>query len=218
VDPVLLYPYEYDWDVPVSSVSAIPVNDPAIGLLIDYSGNLGYGSGDTSPRWGVPTYLTLDGYGNYTLISGANSHQTSGTPYADGDAIDITSCVLDNVTKSVCPLSVTYFNNFTYGVVHSVLSAVYISPPTLFPSSLGGTACGVTGFNAWYDAWAGYVVSGVASIFVWVGDAGSSWPVIGSDWQAFWTTFGCLIGWLVLIIVIVLLIWIVWQTWKGLED
>jgi hypothetical protein len=157
IDPALLYPYEYTAEVPIDSIYPLPINNPFIGVLVDYSGNLYYNSSSAAltPAWGIPTYLTLNGDGNYAEISGTSSGITSGTPVADGDAIYINSCVWHGVTENVsCPLSATYFDNFSFGLVHAIL------PP---PPSGGGGA-GSSGVNGGF----------CNSLFGWI-------PFIGGD-------------------------------------
>jgi hypothetical protein len=140
VDPALLYPFEYTADLPTQKIVPIAVNNPMAALLINYTGNVLYGATDLKPNWGVPTYLTLEGAGNYSLVNGTTSTVTSGKPVTDGDAIYINSCRLNNVTQSTCNISATYFDNFSFGLVHA------ISPPVPVPiggsSGLNGAFCG----------------------------------------------------------------------------
>lgn len=218
VDPTLLYPYEYQMDVPVGAVYPIPFNDPTAAVELNWTGNPSYGAlSGVTPNWGVPSYASLNGEGNAIFVSGALSGTGSRGNNSTGDAIYISSCVVGHVAQTVCPLQVTYFNNFTFGVVHAFVGVSCAVAGTCGGIgggggfSLGGTACGTGGFNSWYDAWAGYVVSGVSSAFVYVGNIGSSIPFIGSSWSAFWTGLGCLVGWLVLILVVIVLIWVVYR-------
>ena len=212
VQPTLLYPYEFDWNVAIGSVQPVPFNDPIAGVLINYTRNAGYGVSGITPAWGVPTYLTLDGHGNYVYVSGGVSTTTSGLTNASAAEVYISSCVLDGVPEvSTCPLQTTYFDNFTIGLVHALISTVPPPsngiPPGAF--SLGGAACGTGGFSSWYDSWAGYIVSGVSSVFIYIGNGASHIPVIGGGIQAFFYALGCILGWVVLIIVIALIVWMV---------
>lgn len=211
VSPALLFPYEFQMDIPTNKVFALPINNPIAAILVNYSGNALYGSTMLKPTWGIPTYLQMFGYGNYSFISGALSTIPSGSNPATGDAINITSCKLPNgAQENPCVLQVNYFNNFTYGHVSALVGS--IPPPSGFgvgaPFNLGGTACGTSGLTSWYDAWAGYVVSGVASVFVYAGDGASKIPVIGPAFSGFLTTLGCVLGWVALIIVIILILWV----------
>jgi uncharacterized membrane protein len=63
----------------------------------------------------------------------------------------------------------------------------------------------------WYDSWVGLIVSGSASVFVYIGNAASKIPVVGGGLNTFFTDLGCIIGFIVLIIVFVaLLLVILW--------
>lgn len=207
IAPILLYPYEYNWNVPVTTIAPIPVNDPMVGLLLNWTQNPGYGVGNNTskPLWGTPTYIGMAGYGNYTEISGFNSHVTSGTNLSKGDAIYITACVLSNVTQSVCPLSVTYFNNFTYGIVHFIESSQYIKPiPINTGSFLGSGDCGTGALTgSIVTAWMGDVVVGVANALAPLYGI----PIIGGALK----DIGCFLGWVVLIIIFVGLAYVVFK-------
>jgi hypothetical protein len=193
--PTLLYPFDYTLQVPVGKVYPIPANDPVVAVLLGLT---------------VPTYNSLYGNGNLTFPSGVLSSTRSGYPVSQGDAIYISSCVLNNVSESTCVISDTYFANFSVGHVAAIVPP---PPPGCGPGGcgggLGGNACGTGGFNSWYDAWAGYVVSGVASLFIYIGNALASAPFIGGALQSFFTALGCVLGWVVLILVLVLIAWLV---------
>jgi hypothetical protein len=65
VDPTLLFPYEYQTNIPTNTVYPIPFNDPIAAVLVNWSQNNGYGTNLAGiPSWGVPTYLQLQGAGN----------------------------------------------------------------------------------------------------------------------------------------------------------
>ena len=206
VDPTLLYPYEYDLNVPVSKVVPIPINDPIAGLLVNWSQNPGYGIGNKTPLWGTPTYLNLIGNGNYTEISGNNSHEMSGYNVTEGDAVYVSSCVLNNVTQSICPLSATYFNNFSFGVVHFILSALFVPP--IQSGFLGLGACDAGGLqSSILTAWMGDVVIGVANALAPLYGV----PVLGPIFK----DLGCFLGWLVVIIIVLFLLWVVYKIVVG---
>lgn len=226
VQPTFLYPYLYQMNVPLDTVYAVPANDPIATLLGDYSGNLFYGTTFTSPNWGIPTYLSLAGYGNFIQISGNTSTRNSGHPLNTGDAVMISSCVLNGIPHNVtCPIAVTYYNNFTFGVIHALIyptcqQANDCPIPTGGGFGLGGgggTYCGVSGLNQWYDAWAGYVVAGVATVFVGIGNDVSGIPGIGGGLSAFFDALGCLLGWLVLIIIVVVIAWVALWAFRTLR-
>lgn len=227
VSPAILYPYEFDMNVPVGAVYPIPLNDPTAALLINYTGNEGYGTyplGHT-PKWGVPAYLTLNGHGDYVYVSGASSTTSSGLPNSTADAIYISSCDLAGVSKSVCPLSAIYFNNFTFGVIHANLAPSCASLGTC-PSSSGGfgtlgglgSGCGFQALDQWYDGWAGYIGSTVAGGFSAIGSLGSGIPVIGGGWSGFWNGLGCVLAWIVVIIVFFVLVYFVVVAARWLAD
>lgn len=209
VDPALLYPEEYQMNVPVGTVYPVPINDPLTAVLVNYPHNVEYGNRALVPAWGVPTYASLSGNGNYVGVSGVLTNIGSGRANSSGDAIEINSCVYKGIVQNPCDISVTYFNNFTIGLVHAVIPPVLFPPPGPNPFSLGGTACGTSGLNSWYDSWAGYVVSGVSSVFVYAGDGAARIPIIGAPLSGFLTTLGCVLGWVALIIVVFLIAWLV---------
>ena len=214
VSPTLLYPYEYQANIPIGKIYPIPVNNPMIGVLVNYPQNLYYGNGALyRPAWGIPTYVGLTGTGNYTYVSGNLSNVSSGASPQSGDAIEINSCFLNGInlamTTGICPISVTYFNNFTIGLVHSTVPTYPVLPIPI--SQQAAALCGTGALNQWYDAWAGYIITGAASIFVYIGQAASSIPVVGGAFQTFFTDLGCLIGYIVLILIFVgLFILIAW--------
>jgi hypothetical protein len=184
VVPTLLYPYEYDMSVPVGVIYPVPINNPLIGVLVDFPSNLYYGSSAFSPKWGIPTYVSLTGEGNYTNTSGVLSSVTSGEPVADGDAIEISSCLLNGVPQNPCIISATYFSAFTIGHVHAI-----IVPPVTPPS--GGGSSGLNG---------GFC----SSLFSWI-------PYIGGDLT---TLCNLILGFLEIVVIIVALVVIVWALSK----
>lgn len=213
IDPILLYPYEYQLNVPLGTVFPVPVNDPIAAVLVNYTGNLDYGKTPWSPNWGVPAYVTMNGAGDYVAISGYGTNISSGTPASQGDALYLTSCLLDGQNTNPCPLSVTYFNNFTIGLVHALFPPVAIPPTNVYDNVLnqGQMLCGTGVLNQWYDSWTGAIVSSVAGVFVTVGNAAAGIPVIGGGIQAFFNIIGCLIGWIVVIFVLVLIAWLIFK-------
>ena len=186
VDPALLYPYEYQQDIPLNTRFPIPINNPMIGVLVNYAGNVGYGNAAFTPAWGVPTYVSLVGNGNYTNVSGQSTSIPSGNPVAKGDAIVVTACVLNGVPQNPCDVSVTYFNSFTIGLVHAIL------PPTPTPTPGGGG--GASGFN-------GGICS---SLFSWI-------PLIGSSVTAL---CNFILGVLEIVLIIVVLAVAIWAVSK----
>ncbi len=226
VDPTLFYPYEFQMNVPVGQAYPIPFNDPIAGVMVNYTGNPLYGSPSLHPAWGIPTYLQLSGFGNLIEVSGGLSGQSSQGVNSTGDAIDITSCVIGGVQETICPLSVTYFDNFTFGAIHAFVNITCTEAGTC-PGGGGGAAgygrlaqavCGTGAMNQWYDAWAGNVVTGVASVFIYIGQGASTVPVVGGGLQAFFTDMGCLIGYIVLVLVFIglfiLVAWVI-RVWRG---
>jgi hypothetical protein len=190
IDPTLLYPYEYTDYVTVGDVYPIPINNPIIGVLVDYSGNLYYNDSTAGlkPAWGVPTYLSLTGTGNYVYTSGVSSSTSSGSPVADGDAIYISYCDWKGTvltTGEGCPITTTYFDNFSFGLVHAIL------PP---PPSGGGGA-GSSGVNGGF----------CNSLFGWI-------PFIGSD-----ITDLCnfVLGALEIVLIVLLLVVAIWFVAKS---
>lgn len=220
--PTLLYPFEYQMNVPLNTTYPVPVNDPIAALLINYPGNLLYGANLTNwsgPHYGIPTYISLWGNGPYINISGNLTHIASGRSPSQGDAIMIDSCVYEGIPQNPCDIAVTYFNSFTIGIIHAFIYPTCASLHVC-PSSGGGVGgwentagklCGTDKLNQWYDAWAGYIVTDVAAVFVYIGNAASGIAVIGSGLNSFFTDLGCLLGWVVLIIVIFLIIWLAWK-------
>jgi hypothetical protein len=218
VDPTLLFPYEFQWNIPVIPTvpDPIPYNDPLAGILVNYTANIGYGGGTASPHWGVPTYLNLQGHGNYVQVSGALSNKPSGFPNSTGDAVALTSCSLNGTPLSVCDIGVTYFNNFTYGH-QSGLVGPPPPPGGGFPGFGGlsglGSDCGFGNLNQWYDGWAGWLGSGASGIFSYIGSLGSKVPVVGAAWNGFWSGLGCVVAWLVVVFVGILLLFVAF--WLG---
>lgn len=206
VSPTLLFPYEYQMNIPVGLVYPVPINDPLASIEVNYSGNRFYGNPVFAPAWGVPTYLQLYGAGNYILISGNPSSIPSGTGVTKGDALDITSCILNNVSQNPCVLRVNYFNNFTYGHVVGLNGS--LSPPSVITGGGGlsalGNSCGFTALNQWYDGWAGYLGSVVAGAFSHFGDAVGNIPIIGGGLGDIINGLGCIVAWIVIILIFAL--------------
>jgi hypothetical protein len=210
VQPTLLYPYEYQANIPLNVSYPIPVNNPLIGVLVDYKNNVGYGSPAFTPAWGVPTYVSLVGNGNYTNISGTLTNIPSGGSVSKGDAIVITGCVLNGIPQNPCPISTTYFNSFAIGLIHATLPIIPV--PGGFGGgifALGNAVCGTGALNQVWDQWAGYIVSGVASLFIYIGNGLNAIPVVGGALGGIMDAIGCLIGWIVLIVVLVFIAWLV---------
>ena len=138
VNPVLLYPYEFEADIRVGTIYNIPANNPFAGILVNYSGNVYYGANISGETWGVPTYLQLYGEGNFTYPNGTNSTISGGTP-ANGSAIFIHQCYVNSVAQATCNLSVTYFNSFVYGHENGL-----VGPPPP-PGGGGGGSSGING-------------------------------------------------------------------------
>ncbi len=213
VNPAFLYPYLFQMNVPVAAVYPIPANDPVAAMLPNYAGNVLYGQNITAgPEWGIPTYLSLSGYGNFVQISGYSSNRNSGHPLDTGDAIYISTCVRGGVSEgSYCPLTVTYFNNFTYGIVHAFIYPTCVQvgdcPQTGGGggglSSLGNT-CGFSALYQWYDGWAGYIGSAISEGFTHLGGAVGGIPIIGGGLAYVIDGIGCVIAWLVVILLFAL--------------
>jgi hypothetical protein len=206
IDPALLYPTEYQMNVPLNTVYPVPANDPVVGVLVNYTGNLFYGQNTNfSPKWGLPTYVSLGGHGDYIYVSGNLSNVSSGTSNSTGDAIAIKSCILLGLFHlNPCPISVTYFDNFTIGLVHAVYS-----PAALLPGALGGlgalgNSCGFSALNQFYDGWAGYVGSVVADVFAYFGNAVGKIPIIGGGLSYIINGIGCILAWIVVILLFAL--------------
>ncbi len=227
VDPTLLYPFEYQLTPTVGQVVPLPFNDPTAAVLVNWSGNPEYGaSGFLRPSWGIPSYDSLTGHGNAVDVSGYVSGTSSNEPNSTGDALYISSCVVGGVSQSTCPLSVVYFNNFTFGVVHSFV-AVSCQVAGTCPGSGGGggggglasvTDCGFGTFGSWYDAWIGYVGEGVSSFFGYAASAVGGIPIIGGAIASFLNGIGCVLAWVVVIIVIVIVaVLLLYIAWKGVE-
>jgi hypothetical protein len=214
VDPTILYPAEYELRIPVGKIVPIPVNNPIIAVLVNDPANLGYGTGVAKPYWGVPTYASLLGNGNYSLVSGAISSTRSGFPVADADALEINSCYLNGVEQSTCNISVTYFDNFTYGNVHSILPP----PSPLTGGGLGalGSSCGFSALNQWYDGWAGYIGSAVAVAFSYFGNALGSIPIIGGGLADIVDGLGCILAWIVVILLFSLFVYVAARVCVGI--
>jgi hypothetical protein len=211
INPTLLYPYEYQMNVPVNTIYPVPINDPLVGVLVNYKGNLEYGNPVFSPAWGIPTYVSLIGNGNYINISGNLTNTPSGNVPSEGAAISISSCVLNGIIQThTCDISVTYFNAFAIGPQHAVL------PPQPFPPTPCGIycqqaqlLCGTGAMNQWYDAWAGTIVTAGASIFIYIGEAANNIPKIGGAIDSFFTDLGCIVGYVLLVIILVFIAWLV---------
>jgi hypothetical protein len=202
VGPTLLYPFEYQMNVPINTTYPVPINDPLSGILVNYKNNLDYGLSGFSPAWGIPTYVSLLGGGNYISVSGNLTNIGSGEVNASGDAIYIHSCYYEGIRQtSSCNISVTYFNTFTIGLIHAIVPPH--NPYLNTQQQQAQKICGTGAMNQWYDAWAGLIITGVASVFVDVGNAASSLPVVGGVFQTFFTDLGCLVGYIVLILLVV---------------
>lgn len=220
VDPTLLYPFELQANVPIGAVYPIPFNDPMAGVLINWTGNVNYGASATTPRWGEPTYLSLSGFGNAVYVNGTSSGFASGQATSTGDALYVSSCVIANVTQhGSCPISTTYFNSFTFGIVHafafpscSALGVACVSPPGgLGPGFPNTNNCGFGGLNSWYDSWAGYVGGAVAVWFFHVGESANGIPLIGGGLAAGIEGLGCVVAWVVVILLVVFVAWVVFK-------
>lgn len=210
--PTILYPSEYYLDVDVGAIQPIPSNDPTAAMLVDWAGNEYYGNTSWSPDWGIPTYLSLTGYGNQVYPNGTPSSYGGGSSLEDGDAIEITSCVVNGNETSPCDLAATYFDVFTVGIQHAFIypscAAVGDCPgQNNLPNdtTTAREVCGTGSMNQWYDAWAGDIVTGVASVFIYVGNAVSGVPYFGGPMAAFFYDIGCLFGYIVLVVVLILL-------------
>jgi len=210
VSPTLLFPYEYQMNIPVGLVWPVPINDPLAAIEVNYSGNAYYGNSVFDPAWGIPSYLQLYGFGNYILISGSISSVPSGTGVTKGDAIDVTSCILNNVSQNPCVVQVNYFNNFTYGHVVGLNGS--ISPPNPITGGggggLGGPSCGFNSLNQFYDAWAGNIGSAVAGAFAHFGNAVGNIPIIGGGLASIINGLGCIIAWVIIILIFALFAYI----------
>ena len=210
VSPTLLFPYEYQINIPVGLVWPVPINDPLAAIEVNYSGNAYYGNSVFAPAWGIPSYLQLYGFGNYILISGSISSVPSGTGVTKGDAIDVTSCILNNVSQNPCVVQVNYFNNFTYGHVVGLNGS--ISPPNPITGGggggLGGPSCGFNSLNQFYDAWAGNIGSAVAGAFAHFGNAVGNIPIIGGGLASIINGLGCIIAWVIIILIFALFAYI----------
>lgn len=218
VDPTLIYPYEFQMNVPVGQVYPLPANDPVAGLFINYTHNPFYGSSGLKPSWGIPTYTTLYGYGNLVEISGNLSKTVSGGSNATGDALYISSCIVAGVAQTTCPLSVDYFDNFTFGAIHAFVPISCISAGTCGTFGGGGgtlgalgTTCGFQFLNQWYDGWVGYVGSTVASGFGFLATAVASTPIIGTPVAEFINGIGCIVGWLVVFALFLAILWLLFK-------
>lgn len=218
VDPSFLYPFDYQMDIPTNTVYAVPVNDPVAAVLMSYAGNVGYGIG-RSPSWGLPTHLDLTGSGNYIQISGSLSSVGSGSSNASGDALYLSSCTLRGVPENPCNVSVTYFNNFTFGIVHGLQSPVAAGGGGGGGGGIGLTnSCGATVFNQWYDEWAGYVVETVSGFFGFIASGASAIPVVGGVFAAAIDGLGCLLAWITLIVLVVLIAVALWKIFEWARE
>lgn len=207
VDPALIYPTQYQLDVPVGKVFPIPVNNPLAAVLVNYTGNVAYGNPAFAPPWGVPSYTSLYGNGNYSNVSGQVSNIPSGRYVGAADAIDISSCVLNNVSQSTCAIAVTYFNQFTIGHIHAIVT------PTPVPAGGGGlgalgNSCGFSVLNQFYDGWAGYIGSAVATGFAYVGHALAGVPLIGGGLSFLVNGLGCIIAWVIVILLFAVFVYV----------
>lgn len=200
VDPTLLYPTQYTLNVPVGVIFPVPVNNPLAAVLVNYPANIGYGSTAFKPAWGVPTYTSIFGNGNFSTVAGTVTSTTSGRPVAQADAIYVSSCVLNNVSENPCQISVTYFNAFVIGHIHAIL------PPVPVPSGGGaglsalGNNCGFSALNQFYDGWAGYIGSAVANGFGYVAALAGGIPLVGGGIAFVINGIGCVVAWIIVIL------------------
>jgi hypothetical protein len=186
VVPTLLLPYEYQTTVPINTIYPIPFNNPMAAVLVNWSGNIGYGTDLAgTPLWGVPTYLSLQGGGNAVWPNGTLSNETSGLTNSSRDAIDISSCVVNSVPRNPCSLSVVYFNTFTYGYQAGLIGPV--QPP--------GGGSGSSGFNG--------AICG--SLFSWI-------PLIGSYITSF---CNLVLGALEIVLIVIILAVAIWVIAKA---
>jgi len=104
---------------------------------------------------------------------------------------------------------VTYFNNFTIGLVHAVIPPVIIVPP----GTLGGLGnnCGFGVLDQFYDGWAGYIGSAIADGFAHIAQAVNGIPIIGGGISYLINGLGCIIAWIVIILILVLFAYIVYR-------
>ena len=209
IDPTLLYPEEYQMDVPINTVYPVPINDPIAGVLVNYPGNLYYGGSGFTPAWGIPTYISLTGNGNYVNVSGVSSHIPSGGNNSSADAIVIGSCFLNGVPQNPCDISVLYFNRFAIGLVHSNLPIQCIGHCGGGGSLSGINDCGFGNLNQWYDSWAGYIGSAVSGAFSVAGNAVSGIPLIGGGLSFLIKGLGCILAWIVVILLVLLFVYVV---------
>jgi hypothetical protein len=227
INPTLLFPYEYQWNVPLGMVQPVPANDPTTAMLVNYSANNYYGSSLFKPAWGVPTYLALMGHGNLIWPNGTVSSTGSGYANDTGDAIYISACLVDNVTQNPCQLGVTFFDQFTYGHVSGLVGVSCVILGSCSGGGGGGLGslgadCGFGNLDQWYDGWAGYLGSAVAGVFSNLGSSVNGIPYIGGGLSDFFNGIGCLLGWVVIIIVFILLFLlivyiarVVWRAWRA---
>lgn len=224
VDPVLLFPYEYQGELPVGTAAndifPISVNNPMAAVLVNYTDNLEYGTSFFQPNWGVPTYLQLNGAGNLTYDNGTVSNYSSGRSVTLGDAIQVTSCTLANVPVNPCVLHVVYFDHFAYGHVSGLLGfgqlpAGNSGGPSGPPS---GTTCGFDKLNQFYDSWIGDIGVAIAGGFAYVGDAASHVPLMGGALQAGIDGVGCFFAWIVVILILILIAYIVFRIILAIWD
>jgi hypothetical protein len=207
VDPTYIFPFDYQLNVPVGTVYPLPHNDPVAGVLVNWTGNVQYGTpGSGSPAWGVPTYLDLMGNGNTVSISGNLTNTSSGRANDTGDAIYIVSCLKNGVPQTICQIPVNFVNNLTTGKAGSLSGK---GGGGGGGGGFGGSNCGTGGLNQWYDAWAANIIVASASLFIYIGNAAAGIPIIGGGLQYFFTGLGCIIGYIVLIIIIILIAFLV---------
>jgi len=219
VSPTLLYPFEYQTDVPTGQVYPVPYNDPIAALFINWSGNTEYGQmHNFTPNWGFPTYSRLEGYGNLVQVSGSLSSQTSGGNNSTGDAIYIPTggCVLAGNPVDPCDVSVLYFDNFTYGIVHALIfpSCQQVGD---CPGGGGGGGGGLSGtndcgfgvLNQFYDSWAGYIGSAIASGFGHLAGAVAGIPIIGGGLAYIIKGIGCILAWIIVLVIFIVFIYVV---------
>ncbi len=110
----------------------------------------------------------------------------------------------------------TYYNNFTYGIVHAFLyptcAQVGDCPG---PGGGGGGGlgssndCGFGALNAWYDSWAGYIGSAVAGGFGHLAGGASGIPIIGGGLSFIIKGIGCVLAWIIVILIVVLVVYVV---------
>jgi len=208
VDPTLLFPYEYQENIQVGHVTPIPINNPLAAVEVNWAGNPYYGENLSGQYWGIPAYLQLRGEGNFDYANGTLSGYSGGNP-ADGDAVYISSCLLNNVSQSTCDLAVVYFDAFVYGHENGLVGP---PPPPGGGGGGGGLGntndCGFGVLNQFYDSWAGYIGSAIGNGAAHLADGVSGIPIIGGGLSFIIKGIGCILAWIVVVLIVVLFIYI----------